>query len=130
MIIGTQNKACYAGVSQQNNATMSRFGCIVFDFPDSIRKQLKEAVGGRYEVASEYYQQTDNLYRQFKKIVDSGTIGNECLNIRGFVRAIEAFAVDPSSTKLSAQIMIHVVNTCPEYNRHELAKQVEEFVTL
>lgn len=130
VIIGTQNKACYAGVSQQNNATMSRFGCIVFDFPDSIRKQLKEAIGGRFEVASEYYQQTDNLYRQFKKIVDSGTIGNECLNIRGFVRAIEAFAVDPSSTKLSAQIMIHVVNTCPEDNRKELAKQVEEFVTL
>ena len=130
VIIGTQNKACYAGVSQQNNATMSRFGCIVFDFPDSIRKQLKEAVGGKYEVDTAYYQQTDHLYRQFKKIVDSGTIGNECLNIRGFVRAIEAFAVDPASTTLAAQIMIHVVNTCPEDNRRELAKQVEEFITL
>ena len=109
---------------------MSRFGCIVFDFPDSIRKQLKEAVGGKYEVDTAYYQQTDHLYRQFKKIVDSGTIGNECLNIRGFVRAIEAFAVDPASTTLAAQIMIHVVNTCPEDNRRELAKQVEEFITL
>ena len=130
IIIGTQNKACYAGVSQQNNATMSRFGCLVFDFPDSIRKQLKEAIGSKFVVDTEYYQQTDHLYRQFKKIVDSGTIGNECLNIRGFIRAIEAFAIDPTSTKLSAQIMIHVVNTCPEDSRRELAKQVEEFVTL
>jgi hypothetical protein len=130
LIIGTQNKACYAGVNQQNNATMSRFGCIEFVFPDSIRKQLREAVSKRFTVDTEVFQQIDKLYKQLKKGVDEQTIGNECLNIRGFIRAIEAYAIDPSSTTLAAQVKIHVVNTCPEDQREVVKAQVEEFVTL
>lgn len=130
LIIGTQNKASYAGVNQQNNATMSRFGCLDFPFPDTIRKQLKEAVSKRFKVDIEVFRQVDNLYRQLKKAVDQQTVSNECLNIRGFIRAIEAYAIDPSSTKLGAQIKIHVVNTCQEDQRDIINAQVTSMITL
>lgn len=109
---------------------MSRFGCLDFPFPDTIRKQLKEAVSKRFKVDIEVFRQVDNLYRQLKKAVDQQTVSNECLNIRGFIRAIEAYAIDPSSTKLGAQIKIHVVNTCQEDQRDIINAQVTSMITL
>ena len=44
ILIGTQN-ADYTGVCEQNDATMSRFGCIQFPYPKSIKAQLEATVG-------------------------------------------------------------------------------------
>ena len=44
VLIGTQN-ANYTGTCEQNDATMSRFACISFGYPNSIRRMIESVVG-------------------------------------------------------------------------------------
>lgn len=128
IIIGTQN-AEYTGVCEQNDATLSRFGCIQFDYPKSIRAQL-EAVVGKDRLAAKYFSETDKFYDSLLKAVRKGTVTNSCLNIRGFIRALNATAEIPGFTSLAENIIIHVINTCPIDDRTLLTAQLNEIINI
>lgn len=128
ILIGTQN-AEYTGTCEQNDATMSRFGCIQFDYPSSIKAQL-QAVVGKDTLDSKYFTQTDDFYKVLLKAVHKGQVDNSCLNIRGFIRALLATAKIPGLTTLRQQIGIHVINTCPIDDRATLTTQLNEIVQL
>ena len=128
VLIGTQN-AEYTGTQEQNDATMSRFGCIEFPYPSSIKHQLK-AVVGKDRLDDVYFTQCDNLYQTLLKSVKAGTVSNSCLNIRGFCRALNAVAQVNGLTKLKKQIQVHVVNTCPLDERTNLMMQVNDKISV
>lgn len=128
VLIGTQN-ADYTGTQEQNDATMSRFGCIEFPYPNSIKNQLK-AVVGKDKLDDVYFTQCDSLYQTLLKSVRAGTVSNSCLNIRGFCRALNAVAQIKGLTKLKKQIQIHVINTCPNDERTNLMMQVNDKISV
>lgn len=128
IIIGTQN-AEYTGVCEQNDATMSRFGCIQFDYPNSIRTQL-ETVVGKNRLDKKYFIDTDKYYGALLKAVRDGSVSNSCLNIRGFIRALNATAEIPGFTTLAENIIMHVINTCPIDDRQILTAQLIEYINI
>lgn len=137
VLFGTQN-ADYAGTEQQNEATMSRFGCIYFKQPESIKKQLVAAVTSALKkdgfdavkLENDYYKQAESFYKQCRNAVTKDIVSNACLNIRGFVRALTAVAESDGIAKLKRQIEINVINTCPFDERQSLKTVAEQIVTL
>lgn len=127
-IIATQNNG-YAGTCEQNSATMSRFGCLEFKFPGSVKSQLEAAVGKK-NLDKKYFTQCDTLYKAFLDAVTQGMVQDDCLNIRGFVAALKAVAKYPDYTKLAKQLEIQVVSTCPETDRVALFAQISDKISL
>lgn len=106
----------YAGTNDLNVATKSRCGFINFEFPKSIKPQLK-ANFKEGEVPENFYDACENLYTALRGSVDTGKISADCLNIRGFVNALKVCAKFPEATKLKTQIEIFVVAGCDEEER-------------
>lgn len=131
ILIGTQN-ADYTGVCEQNGATLSRFGCIEFDYPKSIKAQLMAAVTEetRQALDEKYFTQTDTWYKALLNAVQKDLIQNDCLNIRGCVRALDAVAKVPGLVTLKKELMIHVVNTCYKDDRDNIIAQLNAAVSL
>jgi len=137
VLFGTQN-AEYAGTEMQNEATMSRFGCLYFKQPESIKKQLMTAVEAALKrdgfeavkLDKKFFNETESFYKQCRSAVRKQTVSNACLNIRGFVRALTAVAEGDGYCNLKRQIEIHVVNTCPFDERQALYATLENIVTL
>lgn len=137
VLFGTQN-ADYAGVEQQNEATMSRFGCIEFKQPETIKGQLVAAVKSRLEkegfhgvsLPSKYYTEAEKFYKQCRGAVRKSQVSNACLNIRGFVRALVTVAESDSYARLKRQVEIHVIGTCPVDERQALLDIAENIITL
>lgn len=138
VLFGTQN-ADYQGVEQQNEATMSRFGCIVFKQPETIKGQLVAATNARlkkdgYEDISlddKYYTQAEKFYKQCRSASEKeGELTNACLNIRGFVRALVETAEGCGFCKLKRNIVLQVINTCPTDERMSLEAILDQIVTL
>lgn len=117
---------------------MSRFGCIVFPQPDSIKKQIVVATEAAIQkgdspqakLDSKYFTECQNFYKQCRDAVKKGAITNACLNIRGFVRALTTVAESNGYARLKRQIEIHVINTCPLDDRLALMATLEQMVTL
>ena len=126
VLCGTQN-ADYEGVEQQNEATMSRFGCISFEQPKSIKSQLKVAVEAELK-ARHYSQKLENknvdlvekFYNQCRKAVNKGDFTNAVLNIRGFVRALTLVTSSDGNLGIFDAVEQHVINTCPVDERQPL----------
>ncbi len=137
VLFGTQN-ADYQGVEQQNEATMSRFGCLYFEQPGTIKAQLTNAVGYRLKkdgypsvtVNDQVLTEAEAFYKQCRGAVTKGSLSNACLNIRGFVRAVVAHAESDGFARLRRQITIHVIDTCPVDERPALYTILESIVTL
>ena len=144
VLFGTQN-AEYEGVEEQNEATMSRFGCIVFAQPKTIRPQLTAATKAALKrdgfeadietTYAKYIDQAETFYRecqmQHKSIDgDYGSISNAAMNIRGFVRALTATIESNGFASFKRQLMIHVVNTCPLSDRNVLEMSLKKCVTI
>lgn len=137
VLFGTQN-ADYQGVETQNEATMSRFGCLVFPQPKTIKAQIQVATmaaikkGDSPEASldKKYYTECENFYKQCRSAVNKGVVTNACLNIRGFVRALTAVAESNGYARLKRQLEIHVINTCPVDDRAALYATLEQLVTL
>ena len=99
VLFGTQN-ADYEGVEQQNEATMSRFGCIEFRQPETIKGQLVAAVDSRLKkdgftgvsLSAKHYKEAEAFYKQCRGAVRKAQVSNAVLNIRGFVRALVTVA--------------------------------------
>lgn len=128
VLVGTQNGG-YLGTNEQNAATMSRFACLQFDFPGSIKSQLEAAVGKK-TLNTQYFLQCDELYKGFLTAVKSGYVRDDCLNIRGIVAALKAKAAYPEYTTLSQQIRTQVINTCADSGRGNLIAQLEDKINL
>ena len=137
VLFGTQN-ADYAGCEQQNEATVSRFGCLVFPQPESIKRQLVSAVTSALKrdgfsgaaLNLKYYDQCENFYIKLRAAVRKAQVTNACLNIRGFVRALTAVAESDGKANLKRQIEIHVVNTTSQEDRSAILPILSEIVTL
>ena len=126
VLCGTQN-ADYEGVEQQNEATMSRFGCICFEQPKSIKGQLIVAV--ETELRAKGHTQTldvknvtlaEKFYKNCQKAVNKGDFTNAVLNIRGFVRALALVTSSDGNLSLYSAVEQHVINTCPVDERQPL----------
>lgn len=128
VLIGTQNGG-YLGTNEQNAATMSRFGCLQFGFPGSVKRQLEAAVGKK-QLGAQFFDQCDELYKGFLSAVQQGLVRDDCLNIRGMVAALKAKAAYPEYTTLAQQIMTQVINTCAEGDRGNLAAQLNDKISL
>lgn len=137
VLFGTQN-ADYQGVEIQNEATMSRFGCLYFKQPRTVKPQLMTAVSSAlkkcgYEdcmLDEIYFDQCEAFYKQCQKAVESGLVANSVLNIRGFVRALTAVAKSNGCAKLRRQVEIHVINTCPVDDRAQLNIAADSLITM
>ncbi len=126
VLCGTQN-ADYEGVEQQNEATMSRFGCISFEQPKSIKGQLKVAVeaellrrGYSQKLDMKNIDMVEKFYNQCRKAVNKGDFTNAVLNIRGFVRALTLVTSSDGNLSLLDAVEQHVINTCPVDERQPL----------
>lgn len=136
-LLATQN-AGYVGVEDQNEATLSRFACIQFQPPKTIKGQLVNAVTARltadgYKSAKAHnnlYKQTESFYKLCQKAVNQQTISNSVLNIRGLVRAIVMVIKSDGHSSLRTQITLQVINTCPADERLQLMTYLEQTVPL
>ena len=137
VLCGTQN-ADYEGVEQQNEATISRFGCLHFKQPESIKAQLKEAVKRELlnhgfeediEIKEVIYNHIENFYKSCRQDAKSGIIGNAVLNIRGFVRALAQYAENDGDMSIQSAIETHVINTCPTDDRERVRQTIKTELT-
>ena len=137
LLVATQNPD-YAGTEMQNEATMSRFGCLYFRQPDSIKGQLMAAVGAalkklgfdKAELSPKHYNEADAFYKHCRGAVAKGMVSNSVLNIRGFVRALTAVAASDGKTTLRRQVEIHVTNTCPFLERTAINQMAQTIISL
>lgn len=92
MIIGgTQNNGSqYLGTGKQNSATMSRFNVIRLATPDSIIDILRQSVIANKltSIGEPDIKLLDSIYKEFVSVVTNKRISDECLNVRGFERAL------------------------------------------
>ena len=137
VLFGTQN-ADYQGVEQQNEATMSRYGCLYFEQPESIKPQLVAAVAAALArdgykgvtLDKKYYTQAENFYKQCRAAVQKADVTNACLNIRGFVRALVEVAESEGYAKLLRGVVKHVIETCPYDERSNLKSIASSCISL
>ena len=116
-IIATQNNGdTYLGIGQQNEATMSRLSCIVFPIAEKISPQLKAMMKGK-AIDETIYTGIDKFWHECKEVANNAnstkSFGTSVLNIRGFGRALEAFADIPGLIDIKTAISEAVINTCP-----------------
>ena len=122
VIIGTQNPG-YEGTIDQNRATKSRFGVFKFGFPDNIVGPLRAGLGAFADkVPNVVYNQVNKLYMETLDAYKSGTISDACLNIRGYVAAVEDALT--WNDDLGEHILINVMNGCPDSEQAVLASKV------
>lgn len=128
----------YQGVEEQNEATMSRFGCIEFKQPESIKKQLKAAVTSRLKkdgfegvsLDAKFYNECENFYKQCRGAVRKQQVSNACLNIRGFVRALTIVAESDGYATLTRAVDQHVISTVPTDERGPLRDILKTVMSL
>ena len=126
-LLGSQNDG-FIGAMEQNAATKSRFGCIKFPATTSIKKQLIAEVGKCLN--DEYFNQCERFYRLLVQASMQEAFSSACLNIRGFCRALKATSRYKGITTLKQQIMIHVINTCPEEEIMLLKSKLDDTISL
>lgn len=137
VLIGTQN-ADYAGVEEQNEATMSRMACVRFRQPETISGLLKNAVKAKLEddefpgvkIDTKYITQVDRFYSACRTSMEQGLISNAVMNIRGFVRALAAVFESDGHCRLARQVELHVLNTCPLNEADSLRGVLKSHITL
>lgn len=139
VLFGTQN-ADYAGCQQQNEATVSRFGCIRFKQPDNVKALLKAATQskirkdgyGNLKLDEQYYDQATKFYKSVFGAATKGDaeITDSCLNIRGFVRALSVVAEAGGYDSLADELETQVINTCEIDEASALSQILRQCVTL
>lgn len=132
ILVGSENEN-YSGAADQNEATMSRMGGIEFPYPPSVFGQLKsvtEGVRGKDILKDKYYTQCDNLYKLWRDAVHKGQLSNTCLNIRGFVRALDEVATSGGYDSLKEEIDTQIITMCDVTERVALRARAAEAITL
>ena len=132
ILIGSENEN-YTGTADQNDATMSRFAGIEFPYPPSILNQLKSVTEenlGSGVLQNKYYSQCDEVYKQWRNAVHQGQLTNACLNIRGFVRALDEVAKSGGYDTLENELDMQIVTMCDPDERVALRARIREKVTI
>lgn len=107
VIIGNMNPN-YAGAQDMNEALISRFPIVFFEYPKSVNDILHAAV--KTPLDEIYFDQCDALYKVLKSSVEDKVISDRALNIRGFVSALEEVGQFPGDMQLKTALIDHVVN--------------------
>lgn len=129
VLYGTQN-ADYEGIEAQNDATVSRFGKIIFERPKTIRGQIEAGVKsmlkkhgfGDLTINPEYLDSTEKFYKTCLANLDkpNPTISDMVLNIRGFIRALTLVVESNGVINLKDNIIIEVINSCQDKEERKI----------
>lgn len=120
LIVGaTQNQTGgeYIGTQEQNDALMSRFCCISLDSGTSIAPVLKENAPDADEDVIEVL---DNIYGEYYKLTLEG-VSESCLNIRGFIAALEEISM---GEEIAEAVKECVINTVQAYDDWAVLEEV------
>ena len=95
--MGTQNAGkSYTGINKQNAASMSRLAFIRFPYNKDIKDILEVAVSDRVRerLTKGYFDACNKFYMEVMLAFNKPTpqVSDDCLNIRGLVRALEEVA--------------------------------------
>lgn len=85
-VIATMNEG-YNGTLELNQATADRFTTLRLEYPEKISMILRNVV----KTDEEVYEICDKIFEQLLNGVKDDTLTRECLTVRGFITAIEAF---------------------------------------
>lgn len=129
MMFATMNVG-YAGEQEGNPATLSRFGAFELGQPASISGILHSAVQSELskrniqgDLDEKYYEQAENFYNACKSAAQgtssysSGELSDQCLNIRGIVRAMVETKRFEGRTTLNQKLEDEVVTACDDTER-------------
>lgn len=129
MMFATMNVG-YAGEQEGNPATLSRFGAFELGQPSSISGILHSAVQSELakkhiqgDLSDKYYEQAENFYYACKSAAQgnssysSGELSDQCLNIRGIVRAMVETKRFEGRTTLNQKLEDEVVTACDDTER-------------
>lgn len=129
MMFATMNVG-YAGEQEGNPATLSRFGAFELGQPASISGILHSAVQSELskknikgDLEDKYYEQAENFYNACKAAAQgtssysSGELSDQCLNIRGIVRAMVETKRFEGRTTLNQKLEDEVVTACDDTER-------------
>lgn len=131
VLAGSENED-YEGAQSQNEATISRFAGVEFPYPPSIYGQLKsvnESVNPKM-LQDKEYRNCDKIYRAWREAVRKGALSNSCLNIRGFVRALDEISNAGGFETLKEQIDTQIITMCPSDERMALRSQLASVLGL
>lgn len=120
----------FVGEMAENAATRSRLGTIKFPNASEIIKQLKSSLGEDF-LPEKYFVACNEYYKAVKAMV--GTISDQCLNIRGFKRALEDVKqdiMDGEEPSLADDIVTEVIDSCPKEDISNLTMQLNEIVDI
>ena len=130
----------YQGTNDLNEATKSRFASLELDQPKSIKPLLKSAVSyelslkGRKDLDDVYYTQASKFYDACQAAVTGSagrmTISDDCLNVRGLVRALTNMGIyGDKRTTLRQEITDHVITPCDNEERMSLNETLRKYVS-
>ena len=129
----------YAGEQDANPATRSRFGAFELGQPKSIKPILHSAVahdttvkGIKTELSEDYFNQTEKFYSACRRAASSSdaSITDQCLNIRGLVRALVMTSRFNGRLTLRQAIEDEVVTPCDDEERPQISMILDSTVSL
>jgi len=112
VLIGTENEN-YIGTNRMNEATLSRFGSLIFENPEDITDIIKAGVEDYVDIEEREYKMCNLFFNQMKKIAEQ-TGDFEAVSIRGLIAAINQYAM--SGEDLKGCVEQHIVNHCNDRN--------------
>lgn len=136
MMFATMNVG-YAGEQEGNPATRSRFGAFELAQPQTIRGILHSAVASELkkkgvtgDLPEKYYEQAENFYNGCKAATENGgELTDQCLNIRGIVRAMVETKRFEGRTTLNQKLEDEVVTPCDDDERTMLTVLLNRLVS-
>ena len=135
MMFATMNVG-YAGEQEGNPATRSRFGAFELGQPASISGILHSAVASELrkkgvsgDLPEKYYTQAEAFYNGCKAATEKdGEVSDQCLNIRGIVRAMVETKRFEGRTTLNQKLEDEVVTPCDDDERTMLMMLLNRLV--
>ena len=113
ILIGTENEN-YIGTNKMNEATLSRFGSLIFKNPEDISEILKAGVEDyAKEVDESYFKAAANFFKKTRETAQK-TGDFEAVSIRGLIAALNQFAIQNYDFKSCVEQ--HVANHCTDRN--------------
>ncbi len=124
VLIGTENEN-YIGTNRMNEATLSRFGSLIFENPKNISEILKAGVEDyAKEVDDTYFEMAAEFFNKMRQ--NAQRTGNfEAVSIRGLIAALNQYSVQKFDFR--ACVEQHVVNHCVD--REAIYKQLDEIIS-
>lgn len=121
----------YEGTVELNEAFQSRCNILILDYPDSVESQICANFGAMKtssphkassvnagfkagHLPKGYIKACDNLFADFRRMVESGRVSDKIMNIRGIVRALKMVDAFPNAISLAEALNMSIVNGCED----------------